>query len=153
MAPSEPKAAPRDFSEIYPKPVTGETAAPTLKPTAINIPESIPNPLNDPLIGAENDRQRNGLLSLQQDERRDTYGDAMDRLRALQTSIAGIRSGDPAAVSGATNPMGGYMPGQPVDPSTQARALADYLLREQEAQKQLEAARRNLLWLQSPQGN
>ncbi len=151
MTPVEPAKKSRSFDEIFQKPGTAGAAAPARAGMEqLQVPGMIENPTNEPIIAQENARRQQTVLASEQGERRDAYGNAMDQRDNLRALITGVRSGDPAAVArGTGNLMGGYIPGQ-VDPSLQAATLADLLRQQQQRDQELEAARRRMLWLQSP---
>jgi hypothetical protein len=150
MTPVEPAKRARSFDEIFQKPGAGAATPARTGVEQLQVPGMIDNPTNEPIIAQENARRQQTVLSAEQQQRGDAYGDAMDQRNNLQALIAGVRSGDPAAVArGTGNLMGGYIPGQ-VDPSLQASTLAELLRRKAAQDQELEAARRRMLWLQSP---
>jgi hypothetical protein len=152
MTPAEPAKKSRSFDEIFQKPGAGAGAAAPVRTGVeqIQVPGMIENPTNEPIIAQENARRQQTVFSAEQNERRDAYGNAMDQRDNLRSLITGVRSGDPSAVAmGTGNLMGGYIPGQ-VDPALQAATLAELLRRKAAQDQELEAARRRMLWLQSP---
>lgn len=148
MMPVEEAPKARSLNEIFGKPNAG-AATPRASVERIQIPGMIENPTNEPLIAAENQRRESSVLGVQQEERRDEYGAAMDQRNALRELLSWVRGGSAQAIAAATNPAGGYIPGQ-VDPSLQAATIADLLRRQAAQEQELEAARRRMLWLQSP---
>lgn len=141
----------RTLDQIFGAPPATTSQPAARGATTMALPGLIANPTNEPLIAAENQRRQTSALSSEQDTRRDAYGSAMDRLLALQAQIGDVRSGDPEALARTVNPMGGYIPGAPVDTGVQAATLGDLLQQVPTFQQQLEDARRKMLWLQGGQ--
>lgn len=147
---AEPPPRQRTLGEIF-----GDRATPTAAatPNRVVAPVPVVNLLtgDDPLIAQENQRRLDAAATpvrQQYQERADTWNNSVDQLTALQRLAAGIRTGSPAAVSQATNPMGGYIPGVAVNPSAQAGALSTILQQQAEQQKRVEADRLRMLFLE-----
>lgn len=143
----------RSLEQIFGAPPAAAQPATPQGPTSFVMPGLIDNPTNDPLVAQENQRRSQTALTMEYQNRADAFNDLMDQLGALTGRIGDVRSGDPARFARATNPMGGYIPGVALDPSVQANTLAPLLNQQTDLQKQVEAARRNMLFLQMPGSN
>ena len=102
---------------------------------------------NDPIITAENERRRSAAANSLASTRSADYNEALDERAQLGALIGGVRAGSPQAVHTVANPIGGYIPGQPVNPSLQAQTLSELLSREARNKQLVEQRRRAMLGL------
>lgn len=99
-------------------------------------PTLLSDPTNEPLIQAENQRRAQAHQVAARKAIEDPYNEALQRLASIRNNIAGVRQGNPQALAAVENPMGGWIPGQPVNPSKQASALSQLLQQEAALDKQ-----------------
>lgn len=143
----------RTMEQIFGAPPAAAQPAGPTGPTSFVMPGLLDNSTNDPLISQENERRRGTALATEYQSRADAFNELMDQLDAMKGRIGDVRSGDPARFARSTNPMGGYLPGIATDPSIVANTLAPLLSQQTELQRQVEEARRKMLFLQTPGSN
>lgn len=119
-------------------------APPPAAPGAPAQAAPLPNPIADPIIEAENQRIGQRNLSAQNSALADPYNNALDELAAVNQQIAQVRSGAPVLRQGPDEFGAGAFTVQR-DPSMQARALSDLLIKQQQVTRDLEAKRRAML--------
>ncbi len=115
-------------------------------PVPGNAPQAaaLPNPIADPIIEAENRRINQRNLGAQNSALADPYNQALDDLASVNQQIAQVRSGAPVLRQPADEFGAGAMTVQR-DPSMQAKALSDLLIKQQQVTRDLEAKRRAML--------
>jgi hypothetical protein len=122
------------------KPPAGAGAPPVAQAAAI-----LANPIDDPIIAQENQRRTQSNLSAQNKMLADPYNAALDELASIGKQIESVRAGAPLLRQGPDEFGVGLT--VPRDPSMQASALSDLLIKQQAVQRAVEEKRRAMLGL------
>jgi hypothetical protein len=122
------------------KPPAGAGAPPVAQAAAI-----LANPIDDPIIARENERRTQTNLSAQNKMLADPYNAALDELASIGQQIEQVRGGAPLLRQG-PDEFGVGLTVQR-DPSMQASALSDLLIKQAAAQRAVEERRRAMLGL------